>query len=385
MKTRKCFMPLLLCAGFIQIHVAQTVYPNGLVVNSGTSGYGAWITDGNLYVDGSQCIGVDCDTFTTFGFSTVILKENNTRITFDDTSAPGSGFPDTDWELVANESDINSRNEFRIDDLTAMTRPFRITGGAPSNSLVTGANGFLGVGVLNPLTALHLVTGNTPTIRLQDIGPSPYTWDIIANEINFGICDFSAGGGLSMQIRPSAPAQSIYIENNGNVGLGTSTPSEKLEVNGNALINGNLTLTGQVLTPSDIRLKSDILPIDNALGLIAPLEVKKYYYRQQSFPELNLPGGEHYGLIAQEVESHLPQLVSVQRHDNNTLRHVDYMSMIPILVQALQELDDKNQALTNTNKTLEAALQKGYDQIEQMQQEVAEMRTALNAYLNSEK
>jgi hypothetical protein len=38
-----------------------------------------------------------------FGFDTIRLKENNTRIKFDDTSV-SAGFPANDWQLTANDS-----------------------------------------------------------------------------------------------------------------------------------------------------------------------------------------------------------------------------------------------------------------------------------------
>jgi len=49
----------------------------------------------DLIVPGSACIGLDCVNNESFGFDTIRLKENNTRIKFDDTST-ASGFPAND-------------------------------------------------------------------------------------------------------------------------------------------------------------------------------------------------------------------------------------------------------------------------------------------------
>src|SRR5205085_5224679 len=57
----------------------------------------------DLIVQGSACIGLDCVNNESFGFDTIRLKENNTRIKFDDTST-GAGFPNHDWQLTANDS-----------------------------------------------------------------------------------------------------------------------------------------------------------------------------------------------------------------------------------------------------------------------------------------
>ena len=56
----------------------------------------------DLIVQGSACTGLDCVNNENFGFDTIRLKENNTRITFTDTSV--GTFPTNDWTLVANDS-----------------------------------------------------------------------------------------------------------------------------------------------------------------------------------------------------------------------------------------------------------------------------------------
>ena len=57
----------------------------------------------DLIVQGSNCVGLDCVNNESFGFDTLRLKENNTRIKFDDTSS-SAGFPANDWMLSANDS-----------------------------------------------------------------------------------------------------------------------------------------------------------------------------------------------------------------------------------------------------------------------------------------
>jgi hypothetical protein len=57
----------------------------------------------DLIVDGSTCLGLDCFVDMEFGFSTLIFKENNLRVFFDDTSTTAS-FPANDWEIIFNDS-----------------------------------------------------------------------------------------------------------------------------------------------------------------------------------------------------------------------------------------------------------------------------------------
>ena len=64
----------------------------------------------DLIVQGSTCVGFDCINNESFGFDTIRLKENNTRIKFEDTSL--AGFPTNDWQLTANDSASGGASKF---------------------------------------------------------------------------------------------------------------------------------------------------------------------------------------------------------------------------------------------------------------------------------
>lgn len=70
---------------------------------------------GDLITQGSNCIGYDCTGSFDFGFDTLVLKENNLRIRFQDTSNTSS-FPTTDWLITVNDSTTGGRNYFSIGD-----------------------------------------------------------------------------------------------------------------------------------------------------------------------------------------------------------------------------------------------------------------------------
>jgi hypothetical protein len=188
----------------------------------------------DLIVQGSACIGFDCVNNESFGFDTVRLKENNTRIKFDDTST-SAGFPSTDWQLTANDSASGGQNKFSIEDITAARVPFTIEGGTPNNSLYLDSTGRIGLRTAAPVLDLHINTNNTPGIRLEQNnsgGFSAQSWDIAANETNFFVRDVTSGSRLPFRIRPGAPTSSIDISSSGNVGIGTASPAVKLVVNG---------------------------------------------------------------------------------------------------------------------------------------------------------
>jgi hypothetical protein len=187
----------------------------------------------DLIVQGSACIGLDCVNNESFGFDTIRLKENNTRIKFEDTSA--AGFPSTDWQLTANDSASGGANKFSIEDITAATVPFTVTGAAPTNSIFVDSTGRLGLRTATPVLDIHVATSNTPAMRLEQSssgGFTAQTWDIAGNEANFFVRDVTGGSRLPFRIRPGAPTSSIDIAATGKVGVGTASPSAKLHVTG---------------------------------------------------------------------------------------------------------------------------------------------------------
>jgi hypothetical protein len=199
------------------------------------------VTAQNEEIQGSLCVGFDCVTGESFGFDTIRLKENNTRIKFDDTST-GTGFPNNDWQLTANDSASGGANKFSIEDITGSKVPFTITAAAPTNSFFVDSTGRVGLRTSTPVLDLHLATSNTPAHRFEQTnagGFTAQTWDIAGNEANFFVRDVTGGSKLPFRIRPGAPTSSIDIAASGNVGVGTASPSSRLSVVGGAIgVNG---------------------------------------------------------------------------------------------------------------------------------------------------
>ncbi len=132
--------------------------------------------------------------------------------------------------------------------------------------------------------------------------------------------------------------------------------------------NGDVYITN-TYGPSDRKLKSDIESLDNAVGIVMQLKPRTYYYRQSEFPGMALPGGRQYGLIAQEVEEVLPELVLNNRQPAKTgkdgrqvsppvdFKSLDYQELIPILVKAVQEQQAEIDRQAEQIRRLQAALE----------------------------
>ena len=194
-------------------------------------------TDGSI--DGSLAVGLDTPSTPTFGFTTFLMMENNLRIKFDDTSSTAS-FPNNDWSLEANESSNGGRNAFFLRDCGVSSQGncsgnavFTVEAGARNNALYVEDDGDIGIGTSTPAVDVHIQTGNTPTLRLAQDGSSgftPQTWDVAGNETNFFIRDATNGSTLPFRIRPGAPTSTIDVAANGNVGINTASPSDKVHI-----------------------------------------------------------------------------------------------------------------------------------------------------------
>lgn len=210
----------------------------------------------DLIVQGSICAGLDCVNNETFGFATLRLKENNTRIDFVDTSA-SAGFTTNDWRIQANDSASGGSNALTFRSMgdasngsEGGTPLLTLTNGAPANSIFVDSSGRVGLKTATPVLDLHLNTSNTPAIRLEQNnsgGFAAQTWDVAGNEANFFVRDVTGGSRLPLRIRPGAPTSSLDIAANGNVGIGSASPVDALHI---------ARLTGSV----GIRLQSGSQP-----------------------------------------------------------------------------------------------------------------------------
>lgn len=189
-----------------------------------------FVTD--LIVQGSACVGVDCNSNENFGFTTFRLKENNLRITFTDTSNSGS-FPSNDWQLTANDSSNGGQNYFGIEDVTGGNTPFRVVAGAGNNALYIDAQGDVGLNTSTPVLELHIADGDSPGLRLEQTGQSgwtPQTWDVAGNEANFFVRDVTNSSKIPFKIKPNAPTNALFVNTEGNIGLGTGSPTHKAQI-----------------------------------------------------------------------------------------------------------------------------------------------------------
>ena len=138
-------------------------------------------------------------------------------------------------------------------------------------------------------------------------------------------------GGTSDDI--STATRAFKITNSGNVGIGTSTPTSKLQVQGDVKSH-------DVVLTSDRRWKKDIKPLENSLHKIASLRGVSYQWRQDQFPDKGFSDGTKFGVIAQEIEVVFPELVN---EDDQGYKSVAYSNLVAPLIEAVKELKQQNE------------------------------------------
>ena len=132
-------------------------------------------------------------------------------------------------------------------------------------------------------------------------------------------------------------AQSFdYIIRKGNVGIGTNEPRAKLTVAGDISGSGTLRMNGDIIAyySSDERLKDNLIPISSASQKITQIGGYEFDWNKESKDY----AGHDVGVIAQEIEKVLPEVV-ITRQDG--YKAVKYEKIIPLLVQGLKEQQEE--------------------------------------------
>ena len=138
-------------------------------------------------------------------------------------------------------------------------------------------------------------------------------------------------------------------------------------------LNG-LGYTGALSALSDARTKTNVRPMENALDIIKNLKGVNYEYDLVKYPYLGLSEGKQYGFIAQELEAVLPELVELNSLDINgckpmeardesknkleQFKMVNYVGVIPILVEGIKELQEIIEIQQKTIDELRSEIEK---------------------------
>ena len=272
--------------------------------------------------------------------------------------------------------------------------------------MFVSSTGRVGLGTATPVLDLHLVRGDSPSLRFEQdttSGWTAQTFDIAANESNFFIRDVTGGSKLPFRIQPGAPTNTLTMKNDGKVGLGTWSPGYQLEVaktaenavivvnrtdgamnyinatasygnfgtvnnfglrlvsnsvwrmlvntdNSLTMANGaTLTAGGTWTNASSITLKENIHTLngDEAIQTLSGLSPVKYNYKVDK-------DEKHIGFIAEEV----PDLVA-----SKDRRGVAAMDVVAVLTKVVKEQQKQLDEQKRINSQLEQRLKELEDRL----------------------
>ncbi len=161
-----------------------------------------------------------------------------------------------------------------------------------------------------------------------------------------------AGAGLPMLSIGSSTAAKFVVDANGFVGIGITSPAYPLDVKGdvggtvarfqtsaNSLLCTLSGITGLLSCSSDERLKKDITPLsDSTLASVLALRPVSYHWKTDADS-----AGLKYGFIAQDVEKIFPELVMTDPASG--FKELSLNGFVPYLTKAIQSQQAQIQAL----------------------------------------
>jgi hypothetical protein len=316
-----------------------------------------------------------------------------------------------DLAIRANGDDVilDAQNEIRF-----------LAGGSGEDAIINSV-GNMGIGTLSPIDRLHVV-GDA---RFAD-GNIVLTQGGEAFNI-----DLRTDGKVAFEANGSVGANTVVLDDDtGFVGVGLANPTEQLHVLGNLRCQGGLRLgsieeltdggastiaSNSDLDPttnlirdmgsatlawddinadnfiniSDMRSKSNVVDMSYGLDEILQLNTIKYTLTADPDQEQKL------GLSAQQLLTIVPEAVKTHDHiydtEGNFIEVVErermgvtYNTLIPVLINAIKELNDKveNGNLTGQDSSrsadLEDLVRLQQEQIANMQAQIADLQSKLS-------
>jgi hypothetical protein len=319
-------------------------------------GWSAGYNTGGMLTGGSTFVGANAGYASTGSYNTFIGEqagENNVGGEFNVFLGRISGASNIGGDqitLIGHGADVT------VDNLINATAIGYNAEVSTSSSLVLGGTGAqvvnVGIGVTGPSTDLHVVHGNTGGA---------------AN-----------GDGLTIQNGAGAHSWTMFVSNStGNLVL--------MQDLSNTVMGQFDDSNGTYTQSSDRRLKKNINDLELVLPRISAMNVRRYHYKRQKDSDPT-----NIGVIAQELQEVFPELVKyAPEQDTYT---VDYMSMAPLAIKAIQEqqtmieelqkqvteLQSKLKKEEDTNSQLSAKLESLLDDVEAIKKSVGLDQKAQN-------
>ena len=222
-----------------------------------------------------------------------------------------------------------------------------ISGDGGNEGISVSSSGNVGIGTSNPQHELQVYDPNNDNSWLQLVQVS--TGNTQGDGLVIGVnsseeANFINKEATNMNFQTDQITRMV-IEAGGNVGIGDDTPSYKLQV------NGQVAGTSSYVNTSDAKYKTNVQRINSALEKLLRLEGVSYDWKTKDFPDKKFDNRHQLGFIAQDVEGIVPEAVSITEEGDYGL---SYSTFIPLLVEAVKQLNEENEKLKYENESLKA-------------------------------
>ncbi|TDR20510.1 tail fiber domain-containing protein [Marinicella litoralis] len=265
------------------------------------------------------------------------------------------------------------------------SRDSYFTSTGPEQFLIQ-ADGGVGIGTNEPKSPIHLVGSGTSNSSIP--GSDEVMLLLESNSANGDVAlvldknsenshaslVFSENGQIAYDMRETA-ASGIEFNSYDSSSIATlimrliatTGVPNRVDINGNlepqsgntfnfgsALFRWkNIYTVNPVDVSSDKRLKSQIENLDYGLAEVLAMRPVSYYWKNGDTEQL------HLGLIAQEVENIVPEIVS-KTADQAAMRSMRYTELVPVLIKATQEqqiiIDQQNHKIEKLQALVEGLI-----------------------------
>ena len=250
-----------------------------------------------------------------------------------------------------------------------------------SDSKITiDKDGNMGIGTTTPEAQLqvHNPSGTNATNKATLKSQSVLTLKPHAtNSTNMNFAQVNNGTAIGVQVTNSAGTADWDIALNpfgGNVGIGTTSPSHLLHVNGVAR-----STSSSWATSSDRRVKENIENVEDGLDKIMALRPVRYNYVQEYVDQQPEIAGVKTGFIAQEVAAVDSTMVNYveEKVGDDTIEDFNILStdnMIPLLVAATQEQQKQIEQNLQMFNTMSEGIRENTRRIASLEEENREIK-----------
>jgi len=254
--------------------------------------------------------------------------------------------------VALGDDHIGNSNIYHNGTITAFAGNLEVTGSTTlgtvnittlnaSNGVVSGSSQ-----VLDILSSLNTYTGSNDTLnslqtaRIDQLAASTASVNSFTSSIDTTIktklnVEGVVSGSSQITLSSTTGGGTTANVQFGSLGIGTTASG----------VSGEIRATGDIVAfySSDERLKENIQPIQNALSKVESISGNTYDWKE-GFETIHSHTGHDLGVIAQEVQSVLPEVVT--ERETGYLA-VDYVKLVPVLIEAIKELSAKVKELEN--------------------------------------